>query len=157
MKKYVLFLLLSFLFQGRPGVLLAKSADSDLESEITGLRIAECASRYLKTGYQFGGHSKEGLDCSGLVSLVWQDLNLGQLPPQTSALWKLGREVEPEEIQAGDLVFFENTYRRGISHVGIYTEDKKMIHAAGKRRGLMESKITDPYYVQRIIGVRRLY
>jgi cell wall-associated NlpC family hydrolase len=41
--------------------------------------------------------------------------------------------------------------------VGIYTADKKFIHAAGKRRGLTESKITDPYYLNRIIGARRLY
>src|SRR5207248_11027407 len=96
-------------------------------------------------------------DCSGPVYLVWKDLNLRKLPPQAAALCPLGPAVEPDDLQGGDLIFFENTYRRGISHVGIYTKDKKFIHAAGKRHGLPESSLTDPYYLERIIGARRLY
>src|SRR5207247_186254 len=110
-----------------------ESPSSDSENTI-GRRIVQRAVAYMRTRYKYGGHTKRGLDCSGLISRVWQDLNLGKLPSQSSALFKLGRAIEPEEIQAGDLVFFENTYRPGISHVGIYIEDAEFIHASGHRQ-----------------------
>ena len=157
MNKRLLLLLFSLLFQARATVLPAAPKDSGIEGEIIGQRIAERASMYMKAHYKFGGHTSDAVDCSGLVYRIWADLKLGKLPPQASALYKLGRAVQPEELRAGDLIFFENTYRRGISHVGIYTEDAEFIHAANKRVGVTVGKVTDPYYLKRIVGARRLY
>src|SRR5262245_52814701 len=85
-----------------------------MDSMTIGQKIVARAETYLGTRYKFGGKSLRGLDCSGFVVRVWEDLNLGKLPGKCSALYKLGRSIEPEEARPGDLVFFRNTYRRGI-------------------------------------------
>lgn len=157
MKRYAALLLLSLIFQSKEFLLAAPENPPQGQAGIVGRRIASQALAYRGTRYRFGGRSKRGLDCSGLISRVWEDLNLGKLPPQCSVLFKLGRPIEPEEVQAGDLIFFENTYRRGISHVGIYTENDEFIHASGPHRGVTVSKLTHPYYLRRIAGGRRLY
>jgi cell wall-associated NlpC family hydrolase len=149
MKTWIYLLLALLSLSGRPQGLLAK--------ENTGQKIAERASQYLGTRYKFGGHGEGGMDCSGLVFRVWTDLGLGTLPAQTQALFKMGREIEPEELQAGDILFFENTYRHGISHVGIYTKNFEFIHASNSREGVTVDKVTNPYYLKRIVGARRLY
>lgn len=159
MNKLALLLLLSLVFQlGRTEILLAAPENPPQErAESIGGRIARRAADYMGTRYKFGGRTRRGLDCSGLISRVWADLKLGKLPHQSSLLFKLGRPVGPEEVQAGDLIFFENTYRPGISHVGIYTENHEFIHASGRRQGVKVNKLTHPYYLRRIVGARRLY
>ncbi len=157
--KLIQLLLLSLVFASKgTEILLASTQNpSRKQSKKIGKRIARQASSYLGTRYKFGGHSKHRLDCSGLISRVWEDLSLGKLPAQSSALFKLGRPIEPEEVQAGDLIFFENTYRSGISHVGIYAGNEEFIHASGRRRGVRVNKLSEPYYLQRIVGGRRLH
>jgi len=159
MKKLALPLLLSSaILVGSAGLLVAaREIPSNKQTETVGWKIARQAAGYLGTRYKFGGRGEQGLDCSGLVARIWEDLHLGKLPPNASALFKLGTPVEPQDVQAGDLVFFENTYRRGISHVGIYVDDREFIHASGRRRGVAVSNITQPYYLNRIVGARRLY
>lgn len=129
------------------------SADSTVD---IGQRIVEQAFTYKGTRYRFGGHSRKGIDCTGLIIKVWDDLDLGKLKGNCSALYKLGRAVGPEEARPGDLVFFKNTYRRGVSHVGIYIGNYEFIHAS-RGRGVNVSKLTSPYYLNRIVGGRRLY
>ena len=157
MNKFALLLPLIFGF-GPAELSFAAGENSQQDpSAIVGRRIASQASAYMGTRYKFGGRTKRGLDCSGLITRVFEDLNLGKLPHQSSVLYKLGRPIGPEEVQAGDLVFFENTYRPGISHVGIYTENAEFIHASGRRQGVTLNKLTQPYYLRRIVGARRLY
>lgn len=154
--------ILSLLLPSATGILSAEPSDDFVEVQESsssldlGQRIVEQAFLYKGTRYRFGGHSKSGLDCTGLIARVWEDLALGKLQGNCSALYKLGRPVGPEEAQPGDLVFFENTYRRGVSHVGIYIGNFEFIHAS-RSRGVNVSKLTDPYYLDRIIGGRRLH
>ena len=81
----------------------------------------ESALALLGIRYRFGGHSPvTGFDCSGLVNHVFRE-TLGLSLPRTSAgLAKVGLEVARDELQAGDLVFF-NTRGAPHSHVGIYS------------------------------------
>ncbi len=132
------------------------SSDSADSTADIGQKIVDQAFTYKGTRYRFGGHSRSGIDCTGLIIKVWEDLDLGKLKGNCSALYKLGRAVGPEEARPGDLVFFENTYRRGISHVGIYIGNYEFIHAS-RGRGVNVSKLTSPYYLNRIVGGRRLH
>ena len=122
-----------------------------------GRKITTQALQYKGTRYRYGGTTKRGMDCSGLVARVWADLKLKKIPRASSSLYKSGKPVRLANLKAGDLVFFKNTYRRGISHVGIYTKNLQFIHASSRRRGVTVDKITNPYYLQRIVGARRLY
>jgi cell wall-associated NlpC family hydrolase len=122
-----------------------------------GRQVVQQALRYKGTRYQYGGTTKHGLDCSGLVARVWADLKMKKIPRVSSALYQSGKPVHLAELRPGDLVFFKNTYKPGISHVGVYAGNNKFIHAAGKRRGVTIAKLSDPYYQLHYAGARRLY
>ena len=104
-----------------------------------------------------GGRPSEESDCSGLVARVWADLKMKKIPRVSSALYNSGKPVHLAELRPGDLVFFKNTYKPGISHVGVYAGNNKFIHAAGKRQGVTIAKLSDPYYQLHYAGARRLY
>jgi cell wall-associated NlpC family hydrolase len=65
--------------------------------------------------------------------------------------------VSLADLQPGDLVFFKNTYRRGISHVGVYAGRNKFIHASNSRLGVTVTPLSDPYYQLHYAGARRLF
>ena len=122
-----------------------------------GVRVAHRALGYEGTRYRFGGTTKKGLDCSGLVNRVWDDLKMKKIPRASDALYNSGKPVHLGELRAGDLVFFKNTYRHGISHVGVYTGNNKFVHAANHSKGVTITKLSDPYYQLHYAGARRLY
>ena len=131
--------------------------ETDSAKTDPGHRVANQALRYTGTRYKYGGTTKRGMDCSGLVQRVWADLKMKKLPRASAALYNSGRPVHLEDLQPGDLVFFKNTYKRGISHVGVYAGNNKFVHASGHRRGVTITKLSDPYYQLHYAGARRLY
>src|SRR3989442_2580066 len=83
--------------------------------------------------YRRGGESPEtGFDCSGLVAHVYREAFGIQLPHNARAQSRMGRRVSLDQLEAGDLVFY-NTERRPYSHVGIYLGDDRFIHAPRPR------------------------
>jgi cell wall-associated NlpC family hydrolase len=148
--------------QPRKRVVRAKAArrvvSSRTDLDDKGEKIADQAKRYKGVRYRFGGDSKsKGFDCSGLVRRVYNDLSLKKLPRTSSQLFTMGDPVGLNELRAGDLVFFKNTYKRGISHVGVYAGNNKFIHAQNRRRGVTATSLADPYYQLHYAGARRLY
>jgi cell wall-associated NlpC family hydrolase len=110
----------------------------------------------LGTPYRRGSTDpRRGLDCSSLVRRVFRPLGL-DLPFSAAGQLSVGEQVERESLAPGDLVFFRNTYKRGISHVGIYLGGDRFVHAASRRRGVVVSSLDQPYYRQRFAGARRL-
>jgi cell wall-associated NlpC family hydrolase len=106
--------------------------------------------------YRYGGSSPEhGLDCSGLVRYVFQEVVGVTLPRTAREMARLGGRVAPGDLQAGDLVFF-NTRSSPFSHVGIYLGDDRFIHAP-RRGGEVEIvTLSQRYWQQRYDGARRL-
>lgn len=110
----------------------------------------------LKTNYRFGGKTPErGLDCSGLVSYVYERALGLQVSGNSKSMSKMGRSVKKTELAAGDLVFF-NTRGFSASHVGIYIGSGQFIHAENSRTGVKLNKLTDSYYAKRYEGARTL-
>ena len=106
--------------------------------------------------YRFGGNSPErGLDCSGLVRLVWARLGLPSLPRTSAEMASIGEHVGINDLKPGDLVFF-NTRDKRNSHVGIYTGMGRFIHASSVQRKVTENSIDEDYYKARFNGARRL-
>jgi hypothetical protein len=118
-------------------------------------RLVEQAMTYLGTPYVRGGTSRRGLDCSGLVGAVYGEEGLG-LPRTAAEQFAEGVPVAERDLRPGDLVFFRDTYKRGISHVGIYIGDGHFVHAAGRRRGVVVSELSSRYYRLLYAGARRL-
>jgi len=117
-------------------------------------RLVEQAMTYLGTPYRRGGTTRRGLDCSGLVGAVYGEQGL-DLPRTAAQQFAEGVAVAATDLRPGDLVFFRNTYKRGISHVGIYIGDGRFLHAAGRRHGVIVSELSRPYYRIRYAGARR--
>jgi cell wall-associated NlpC family hydrolase len=127
------------------------------KGDTQGRRVVQQAMRYKGTRYKFGGTTKRGMDCSGLVARVWEDLKMKRVPRMSSALFHSGQPVKMGDLRPGDLVFFKNTYKHGISHVGVYTGNNKFVHAANRRLGVTIASLSDPYYQLHYAGARRLY
>ncbi len=116
--------------------------------------VSEVSQRYLGITYRYGGTTANGLDCSGFVQIVFAELGLKL--PRTSALqFQAGIEVAREDLQEGDLVFFDTT-GRGVSHVGIYLKDNQFIHAASNPGKVTISSLTEKYWQPRYLGARRV-
>ncbi|HXO42970.1 MAG TPA: C40 family peptidase, partial [Thermoanaerobaculia bacterium] len=104
-------------------------------------RLVEQAMTYLGTPYRRGGTTRRGVDCSGLVGAVYGEQGL-DLPRTAAQQFAEGMAVAASDLRPGDLVFFRDTYKRGISHVGIYIGDGRFLHAAGRRHGVIVSELS---------------
>lgn len=120
-----------------------------------GSRMVAEARKYLGTPYVRGGTSRRGLDCSGLIIAVTREFGL-KLPRTAAAQYGNGQRVDRGNLQPGDLVFFKNTYRRGISHVGFYVGDGRFIHASRAGRPVAHASLDDSYYRAHWAGAYRL-
>jgi cell wall-associated NlpC family hydrolase len=106
--------------------------------------------------YRRGGSSPEaGFDCSGFVSHVFRE-RLGLILPRSSKeMSKTGEAVSREELQPGDLVFF-NTMRKTFSHVGIYLGDNQFVHAPRSGGHVRVEDLQGSYWKKRFNGARRI-
>ncbi|HLR78173.1 MAG TPA: C40 family peptidase [Burkholderiaceae bacterium] len=118
--------------------------------------LAETALNMLGVKYRFGGGAPStGFDCSGLVVYA-AEKSLGlKLPRQSSKLAQIGESVNLDELQEGDLVFF-NTRGFRNSHVGIYLGDRKFVHAPRSGSVVRIESMDIGYWRKRYNGARRL-
>jgi cell wall-associated NlpC family hydrolase len=106
--------------------------------------------------YKWGGTSPEGgLDCSGLVRYVFQQVTGVTLPRTAKELSRIGDKVAIDDLKPGDLVFF-NTRRFAFSHVGIYLGDNRFIHAPSRGREVEVTTLDKSFWQKRFNGARRL-
>src|SRR6476659_7496756 len=106
--------------------------------------------------YRYGGNSPEhGLDCSGLLRDVFQEVVGVTVPRTAREMARLGGRVAPGDLKAGDLVFF-NTRSSPFSHVGIYLGDDRFIHAPHRGGEVEIVAMSQRYWQQRYDGARRL-
>lgn len=127
---------------------------SNKVSAATPNEIATYAKQFYGTPYKFGGTTPSGFDCSGYIRYVFNNFNINV--PRTSAdQFKVGTTISKDKLQPGDLVFFANTYKKGISHTGIYLGNGEFISA--KSRGVLKANLkTDPYWAPKYAGAKRL-
>jgi cell wall-associated NlpC family hydrolase len=112
------------------------------------------AVSFLGVPYKYGGNSKEGVDCSGLTCNVYESAVRKKLPRSAKEQYQTGTSVDKNELQFGDLVFFNTTGSRP-SHVGIYIEDDLFVHASVVS-GVTISSLESTYYKNRFVGARRI-
>lgn len=107
--------------------------------------------------YKYGGKSPDtGFDCSGFVRYVFQQAANVTLPHGARAISQLGRTIPVEQLQPGDLVFF-NTSGKPHSHMGIYAGEGRFIHAPSTRGKYVRTDALDSgWFAARISGLRTL-
>ncbi len=116
--------------------------------------IVATAKKYIGVPYVWGGTSPSGFDCSGLVQYVFRQHGI-LLNRTCVTQYKQGVYVSKGNLRPGDLVFFQNTYGSGISHVGIYIGGGQFIHASSSR-GVMISSLSNSYWLSHYYGARRV-
>lgn len=117
-----------------------------------GEQVVAFAMAYVGYPYVAGGNTPAGFDCSGFTE--WVVLNvLGiDIGHAVEGQPGAGGWVDYGGWQPGDLIFFQNTYRDGISHVGIYIGDGLIVHAENEGTGVTISSVYSDYYGPRYWG-----
>jgi cell wall-associated NlpC family hydrolase len=106
--------------------------------------------------YKYGGNSPNtGFDCSGFVRYVFSQAANLTLPPTARAISQIGKSVRKDDLQPGDLVFF-NTLKSTFSHVGIYLGDNKFIHAPRTGGEVRVESMQNSYWQSHYNGAQRL-
>lgn len=112
--------------------------------------VIATARSFRGTPYKFGGTSRIGMDCSGLLCTSFQAIDV-RLPRTSSEQSQYGPSISTRQLRAGDLVFFSsNQSIHNITHVGMVTEVKSdneiwFIHASTSL-GVTEDNLYAPYY-----------
>lgn len=106
------------------------------------------------TPYRLGGKTKDGIDCSGFVNTLMNTVFQMALSGNSADLFTQVKRLGLKDLREGDLVFFRIHHRR-ISHVGIYLENDKFVHASTSA-GVMISDLNEPYWKRYFAGAGRL-
>jgi len=110
-----------------------------------GERVIQVALQFLGRPYVFGARGTRAFDCSGFTRYVYQRVTGKTLPHSAALQTRYGRQIAKSSLQRGDLIFFKNTYKAGVSHVGIYYGNNRMIHA-WPRGGVRIDSINTTYF-----------
>ena len=105
--------------------------------------------------YVYGDNGTRGFDCSGFTCSVYESSMGVKLNRSSRDQVTNGIPVEKSELKPGDLLFF-NTSGKGISHVGLYIGDGKMIHASTSKSQVEITDINSKYYSSRYVAARRI-
>jgi len=129
-------------------------ANTNYSGTVDQSTMGKIIAGYLRTPYQLGGTGKLGIDCSGLVYVIYRDYNSTRLPKTTNKLYHDLKRVDYKNCRYGDLLFFSFD-RTDVSHVGIYVGNDKFVHAS-KARGVIISSMNEDYYRNNYKGARRV-
>lgn len=131
---------------GRTGTARRRSGNATAEAQ----KVIQVARSYIGTPYRYGGTTRKGIDCSGLLCTTFQAVNI-TLPRPSYEQAEYGQEVRLRDVRPGDLVFFsEKKSSNRVSHAGMVTEvngpgDVTFIHASTSR-GVIEDNLYKEYY-----------
>jgi cell wall-associated NlpC family hydrolase len=115
--------------------------------------LLDIAKSKIGIPYLWGGTTPSGFDCSGFVYYVYNQA--GKHISRQTADGYYNRSYYVSQPQPGDLLFFENTYKQGISHIGIYIGNNSFIHSDND--GVRITSVNDRYYSKHLDGYKRLF
>lgn len=118
--------------------------------------IVREARKYKGAKYVWAGASPKGFDCSGFTWYVFNQVTGDDIGRSVEDQYKRGKSTSRDALSAGDIVFFKNTFQRGLSHCGIYISGSDFIHAENEDTGVVISSLDSDYYGDHYAGARRL-
>lgn len=129
--------------------------DADVADAVDNLVSMAMALRNIP--YRRGGRSpSSGFDCSGFVRYVFLHSIGLDLPATSASQFVSGFKVARGEMRSGDLVFFKTTKKNRISHVGIYLDDGRFIHAPSSGKVVRIDSLSTGYWSKRFAGAKRV-
>jgi murein DD-endopeptidase len=137
-------------------VMLAGCASAPRPRETPlGERIAATALTQFGRPYRYGGSTPEGFDCSGLVRYAHLAAGI-DVPRTTLEQYRAAHSIRLSELVPGDLLFFRIDSRE-VSHVAIYTGNRRIVHAPQSGKTVETRSLDDDWYANRLVGAGRLY
>jgi lipoprotein Spr len=127
--------------------------DANVE-KLTNIYLLKLIDEWWGTSYCLGGSTKNCIDCSAFTQLITQSVFNINIPRTAQEQYNHSKHINLEELNEGDLVFF-NTGSRDVSHVGIYLLNNKFVHAATSG-GVMVNDLNDTYWKARYKGAGRV-
>jgi probable lipoprotein NlpC len=138
--------------KGKPGEVVAPQPSiAEKYAQILGVdrdqiqngRLYAFVDQWMGTPYKFGGLDHDGIDCSGLALLLEQQVYGINIPRVTSQQVTIIKRKYEEDLQEGDLVFFDYDGKK-FSHVGVYLQNGYYVHTSSTK-GVIIVKLHDPY------------
>ena len=121
-------------------------------------QLINAASENLGAKYKSGGTTPDGFDCSGLMYSTFKKFDI-TLPRSSIDMAKIGRKLNEDDIQKGDLIFFKTNGKKVVNHVGMVTEvsddEIKFIHSS-TQKGVIISSTKEPYYGRNFAQANRI-
>jgi lipoprotein Spr len=159
LKKVLIFIFLSIVFTSCKSTSSAvNNRDSKRENKSTVNHLIENATDNIGVKYKAGGTTKSGFDCSGLVFTTFESENI-KLPRSSNEQSKIGKIINIDDAQKGDLIFFKTNKSKQINHVGLITEVKsdeiKFVHSSTSK-GVIISSTKEPYYKNSFAQINRV-
>lgn len=130
-----------------------EGGDADQQGS-TAILLNEIDS-WMGSPYKYGGHSRSGTDCSGMVMEIFLSVYGVSLPHSSVEMYKHCDAIDEGDLRVGDLVFFSFVNSGKISHVGIYIGDGRFAHAT-TRRGVMINHMDERYYRRGFVAAGRV-
>jgi cell wall-associated NlpC family hydrolase len=123
----------------------------------TGRLLAAEALSHVGRPYVWGGETPTaGFDCSGLIRYVVKEVTGIDLTHVLAHQAEAGRPVDRDHLEVGDMVFFRDTYKPGLSHSGFYIGNGQFVNAQSERVGVARTALDAPYWSSRFLSARRL-
>lgn len=143
-------------------VIVDEDNDTDLvigpTENYLSVQMINNAMDFLGVHYRGGGTSRAGMDCSGMVTAVFNIFGM-KLPRSSWEMAKVGEKIDPADAKKGDLVFFRTNGKSTINHVGMVIEndgeDITFIHSSTKK-GVIISSTKEPYYKRTLAQANRV-
>lgn len=122
-------------------------------------KVLQTAKSYIGTPYRYGGTSREGMDCSGLVVTSFRAAGM-ELPRTSKEQSQKGKPVDRKDVIPGDLVFFSRSFNKEVSHAGIVVESgpgqARFIHASTSK-GVRIDDLNGEYWSKLFLMARRIF
>ncbi|WP_050182217.1 C40 family peptidase [Domibacillus robiginosus] len=125
------------------------------EAASTGESIITYGKKFMGVPYVWGGTSPSGFDCSGFTQYIYKNAAGISIPRTTDQQYKIGTAVAKSDLKPGDLIFYKNTYKQGISHVGVYAGNNMVLNATSSD-GIDLVSMDNPYWGPRYAGAKRV-
>ena len=113
---------------------------------ITNFALYRFVDEWYSVPYQYGGKTKSGIDCSGLTCALYKAVYQKTISGSAATLWTKCKAVNEKQLSEGDLVFFKIGGDK-VSHVGVYLQNRRFVHASTKK-GVIISSLDEAYYTK---------
>ncbi|HEX5499639.1 MAG TPA: NlpC/P60 family protein, partial [Thermomicrobiales bacterium] len=121
----------------------------------SGKQVAKFALQYVGYPYVNAAEGPNAFDCSGFTMFVIKHTLGLDITHDMFVQYDMGTKVDRNDLQPGDLVFFQNTFKPGLTHVGIYIGGDQFVDAENEQTGVVVSSLDDDYYASRWYGAVR--